>query len=771
MPFLLCWFWPTYKWGERVVYITWMCILLLRIIVRLLFPFFFFFYCVCECVSVALNRMSAEAPALPPNTTNGDGSQRAHMEDDVVPAQRVRLEGEEEFSIRLWAARVQYMEMARMNGNLEGHHTPHGPVLPPGWYININDPVLLTYDPYFRSHAAKADAASAPLFSAKEGRYYAESALPLCRVEAHSLKSCPPAGDCLTDLNREALGNVSPCRTGNVVARRRIKAGEVIAMDVSELCVVEDTLVWRFFPRSSASCRKKKGGRSGKEEKGPIKRNGVRCTPETFSPEIVAAARQIVLHAHAIRNGVSTLVETGFAQLLASLLLWCGDIDLLPREEEVKTAFKSLETCGNFYIGPVTSSAALRQSQRVEAFIERWCAVPVESDPHFTALRGAAMLLLQCIPPALLSCAQKDPTEAGGCLSLQNGNAFVVPHYGFIRRMRLHSPDRLAQLLLGFSREAVPIHVPDLPARSGFFPFLRRVPHECRPNSFVMFLDSPASHCYGEAGFFDYNTTGRHLDGETRAEAPVSWGFPCSDRVFLPSVAVLVACRDINCGEHISRGLFQSVFMTQPQRSKIVRQLFGVPCSCRWCVEEPDVARAFRCPQCPRNCGVICPVGDGSRLKEWVCLQCGYRPDVNEVHRCLDEEQELARVKADKMSGLVRLLQADTVHYSHAIVFHKIDGWCQKAWQGQDASMCLEYLDVMQKSVHRVLDPCDPQVAQVHEFTAQVNHTVGSAHTARYEYFLALQIRLRAGMRYAHWTRKTWFMAAEKSLAEFLDSV
>ncbi|KAH9582101.1 hypothetical protein LSM04_005064 [Trypanosoma melophagium] len=88
-----------------------------------------------------------------------------------------------------------------------------------------------------------------------------------------------------------------------------------------------------------------------------------------------------------------------------------------------------------------------------------------------------------------------------------------------------------------------------------------------------------------------------------------------------------------------------------------------------------------------------------------------------------------------------------------------------------DASMSLEYLDIMHKSVHRVLDPCDAQLAQVHEFTEPVNHAVGSARTERYEYFLALQIRPRAGMRYAHWTRKKWFMAAEKSLAEFLDSV
>ncbi|RNE97147.1 hypothetical protein TraAM80_09473 [Trypanosoma rangeli] len=716
--------------------------------------------------------MPVGAPTPPSNTTNGDESYCSSAADDNAPAQRVRLQCEEEFALRLWAARVRYLERGELKEEVE-KHMPHGPALPPGWYLNVNDPVLLTYDPYFRSHATVADAMSAPIFNTKEGRYYADSALPLCRVEAHSLKSYPPAGgQGLTGESKRTLGSVCPCCSSNVVATRCIKAGEIIAMDVSELRVVEDALVWRFFPNSAAFCREQKCEKSGKAGNGYTQGNSSRSALQASSPRLVAAARQIILHAYAIGSGASALVETGFSQLLASLLLSCGDMELLPRGNEIRKALTGLQTSSKFHaINTLKPSTLLHQSQRAESLVESWCFAPVESDPRLTVLRGVALLLLRCIPPVLLLCARKDPTAAGGCLSQVHANKFVLPHYGFIRRMGLHKPDRLARLLLFFLRNAVSIQVPDLPKCSGLFPFLRRVSHECRPNSFVMFLDSPASHVCGKAGFFDYNTTGAHSDKEKRAEAPLPWGFPCSERVFLPSVAVLVACRDIDRGEHISRSFFDSVFMTQPQRSKLTRQLFGVACSCRWCVDGPDVARAFRCPQCPRNCGVICPVGDGSRLKEWVCLQCGYRPDVSEVHRCLDEEQELTAVKADKMSGLVRLLQAKNVHYSHAIVFRKIDVWCQKAWQEQDASMCLEYLDLMQKSVHRVLDPCDPQMAQVHEFASQVNHALGSAHTARYEYFIALQIRLRAGMRYAHWTRKTWFMAAYKPLDEFLDSV
>ncbi|KEG12753.1 hypothetical protein DQ04_01451120 [Trypanosoma grayi] len=558
-----------------------------------------------------------------------------------------------------------------------------------------------------------------------------------------------------------------------VVAQRRFKAGEVVAMDVSELTVVEDSLVWRFFPPPSETYTTR--GRNTKTKRNTTNNdnrgsnNGSHVSHRT-SPALVAAARQIVLRAHAMQSGEAALVETGYAQFLASLLLLWGDMELLPTYAETREALARLTSSEN--VPPATRIKALRVSQSAEQMIEKWCAAAAdEPNPFLGPLHRTALLLLQCVPPALLSCESKDAARPGGCMSLNSGAELVMPHYGFIRRMQLHRPARLTQLLLAFSRYSTSVQVPDLPMRSGFFPFLRLLPHECRPNCFVMFLDSPASHCYGEAGHFDYNTTGTRIDDEVGVKPVLPWGFPCSDRVFLPSVAVLVACRDIEPGESFSRSLFHSAYMTQPQRSRLSRELYGVSCCCRWCSQEADTARGFRCPQCPRDCGVICPTGDGSRLMEWACMQCGYRPDVGEVERCLDEEKELGTVKADKTIGLVRLLQAKRMHYSHAIVFHKVDVWCQQAWQDRDASMCLEYLDLMQKSVHRVLDPCDPQLAQVHEFTAQINHAVGSAHTARYEYFLALQIRLRAGMRYAHWTRKTWFMAAEKPLTEFLDSV
>ncbi|ORC92987.1 uncharacterized protein TM35_000023130 [Trypanosoma theileri] len=756
---------------------------------------------------------------MPSSVISQDDSYQTSSYADPIP-QSVRLDSEEAFALQLWISRIRYSdesnnlpplyiptESSSSSSSLKEKTTqltlkeekvkeivPFGPALPPGWYMDVNDPVLLTYDPYFGTHTAGTNVMAAPIFTAKEGRYYANDALPLCRVGAHSLKSHPPEG---LFMKSAESGPVNWMHPHSFVAQRSIHAGEVIAMDVSELSIVEDSLVWRFLPPPSFTYRmqmKKYDNKTNNTNNKNIYIGKSETHTVLSSSKLANIARQIVLRANSLQNGKVRLIETGYAQFISSFIISYGDLELLPVNSDINEHLLHLGLCDK---SPFTvRSKTLRRSQIAEKFIEKWCTSLEDMIFLNKELRETSLLLLQCIPPVLLDCMQKDATAVGGCLFLNNRNdTLVMLHCGFFRRMGLHQPDRLARLLWTFSRYAIPIQVPDLPMRSGCFPFLRLIPHECRPNSFIMFLDSPASHCYGKEGFFNYNTVSTRYDNDNnnnnennndnnnnkKKKELLPWGSPCSDRIFLPSVAVLVACRDITKGECIYRSFFGSSYMTQPQRLQFLKYFFcGIPnidkhihtgCSCRWCVKELDYARAFRCPKCPRDCGVICPPGDCSRLDEWICLQCGYHPNMNEIHLCLDEEQELSTVKADKTSGLVRLLQANYVHYSHALVFRKIDTWCQKAWQEHDASMCLEYLDIMHKSVHRVLNPCDPQLAQVHEFTAQVNHAVGSAHTARYEYFLALQIRLRAGMRYAHWTRKTWFMAAEKSLAEFLDSV
>jgi hypothetical protein len=168
--------------------------------------------------------------------------------------------------------------------------------------------------------------------------------------------------------------------------------------------------------------------------------------------------------------------------------------------------------------------------------------------------------------------------------------------------------------------------------------------------------------------------------------------------------------------------------------------------------------------------GVVCPTGDGTKLDEWMCLQCGDRPDAHRIQQYLDREALLLCVKADKASGLARLVGDDLVHYTHALVFKKLDAWSEAAWKEQDGNMCIQYIETLQKCMSRVLDQCDPARSLYCEFLGQVNHALGNAHTARLEYFMGYQTRLRAGHRYAHWSRCTRFMAAEKSLADFLDS-
>lgn len=136
----------------------------------------------------------------------------------------------------------------------------------------------------------------------------------------------------------------------------------------------------------------------------------------------------------------------------------------------------------------------------------------------------------------------------------------------------------------------------------------------------------------------------------------------------------------------------------------------------------------------------------------------------------IDREQELSRIKADKYVGIAKLLGDDVLHYTHAVIFRKLDEWSERAWKEQDALTCLEYIEAMKKSVARMFEQADPAKAQLNEFAGQVQHAVGHAHTSRYEYFSAYQQRLKAGQRFSHWCRLSGFMANVKSLVDLLDS-
>lgn len=389
------------------------------------------------------------------------------------------------------------------------------------------------------------------------------------------------------------------------------------------------------------------------------------------------------------------------------------------------------------------------------------------------ALLHQAKLAIQLIPSELLS---ESVVETQCCGTLWRA-------FGFFARVQLHTPKALSAWFSAWDANAVGVHVPDVLDRSAMFPFIRLVEHSCRPNCSLQSLDAPLTHTSGVTGTFHYDTKLDDSDpyeGKSDASkkqlskqqlAQLWWPCETTERVLSPSVAILIASRDISAGESISIAYIPGTYMPHAERQQALLERYQFKCTCRWCTSEPDLARGFRCPKCPRNEGVVCPFADGSMLDRWECVQCGYHPDIeHEVPRMLEAEALLARVKADKVRGLVTLLDDPVVHYSHALVFRKLDAWSETAWKEQDANLCIGLIEALQRCSRRVLDPCDVSRAQFHEFMGQVHHAVGNAHTARYEYFLAYQIRLRAGARLTHWARKTQFMAAEKGLADLLDS-
>ena len=417
---------------------------------------------------------------------------------------------------------------------------------------------------------------------------------------------------------------------------------------------------------------------------------------------------------------------------------------------------------------------------------------------------------------------------------------------------------RFAYFLDAVASNCVEVSVPGLPKRQALFAYARFCEHECRPACAASFLDAPTLHgsCGHVAGTqiqWDDPIHGALIAGGVRhrrllrtekvvvevkhersaAGHPIrDYGGGCAVNILLvPAVMCVAAVRDIAAGEPVSIAYVGSTLMTRHERQRELRARYGFTCACIWCAGfAPDLARAFRCPQCPRGAGVVCPRADGSQLNLWECIQCGHHPDVDFVHRCCDSEAALARVRADSSSstaGVQRLIDDEYVHYSHALVCRKLDAWAERAWRQQEAELCTSIVEVLLRCIDRlgnddidgfaslvasgagrgansstsaasaaddvievkqlpmiterraerrgpsrwdVNPPRDLMLAQYLELLGKANHAVGNAHTSRYYYGVALAIRERSGQALSWWCRATRFMAVTKSLADLMDS-
>ncbi|CUG07226.1 Hypothetical protein, putative [Bodo saltans] len=447
--------------------------------------------------------------------------------------------------------------------------------------------------------------------------------------------------------------------------------------------------------------------------------------------KISAAMKRIMQSAQIMRGFAESIVATNRVQMLCSLLSARGDLNALPRWSEAPGHMKC--ACGNSTVAQVFGATAVHASARVERDIQQvlrhwWrteynvaettgedcdggdhyaTASPSNGGGHVdVALLHQARLAVQLLPTELL----RESYVATECCGT------IWRAFGFFARVGLHDPRTLSAWFSTWDANAVGVHVPDVLERSALFPFIRLVEHSCRPNCALSFLDSPVTHTSGAVNVFNYDTKADDSDpyeGKdeaarkqiSRKQLEQLW-WPCetTQRVFSPSVVLLTATRDIAEGESISIAYIPATYMPFPDRRRALLERYQFQCSCRWCTVEPDLARGFRCPRCPPNQGVICPYADGRKWDLWECVQCGYHPDKEtEIPKMLDAEASLSRIKADKAKGLVALLDDPFVHYSHAIVFKKLDAWSEAAWKEQDANLCIGLIESLQRCARRVL--------------------------------------------------------------------
>lgn len=693
---------------------------------------------------------------------------------------------EEQIAVEAWGAVAGYH-------HLPSGGRPFGPSPPPGFLYDVDDSALINYDAYWDAARLRSESALEIREDQAQDLYYRTTQLPVCAVAKLPRRTLPPR---CVQMDSAVKGRY-------LVATEPIKPGQIIAMDTSAWVGVGDA-----YRHLQLTPEHVKGIQGTQHYATP--------SPQTSASKAEALVLLQRCCAHMIRyacenvfNGPDILVKSSIIPFLCTFLLQHGDVDLRPARcgRGVPTGLQLL----NQLIGPENIQEDLRHLKHLKypsanpptmqeghddvTGEESFTAGEYDlhnpfSEEHVTLARMA----IKCIPARLLGFEKsvKNPVKP----QRGKGTASVPPEHllinkadqlkrieelsvtpcGFFRRMGLHNPLRLARLIAVLKCNAISVTVPDLPTRSAVFPFLRLAEHECRPNSSVTFLDCPATHSLGETGMHSHDTKKEDRYGDEDPDTKrkreaidalrgkrlhLSWN---------PSVVVLTAIRHIEVGEPVSIAYLPTTYMIQPRRQKELMERYSFTCTCRWCAKEPDLSRAFQCPQCPRLTGAICPTGDGTRYDEWECLQCGYHPPIEDIMRMLDREQELSRIKADKHIGVAKLLGDDLLHYTHAVIFSKLDKWSERAWQEQDALSCLEYIDAMKKSVSRIFDPADPAKAQLNEFAGQVQHAVGHAHSSRYEYFAAYQQRLKAGHRFSHWCRLSGFMANAKSLVDLLDS-
>jgi hypothetical protein len=103
------------------------------------------------------------------------------------------------------------------------------------------------------------------------------------------------------------------------------------------------------------------------------------------------------------------------------------------------------------------------------------------------------------------------------------------------------------------------------------------------------------------------------------------------------------AMRDIEVGEALSISYLQlpDLYLPADGRAKLLAG-WGFRCTCTRCTGQPELTRAFVCPQCKLS--ELCPARAGADNQELKCLKCNCVADADYARKCHDIEALLDRL-------------------------------------------------------------------------------------------------------------------------------
>ena len=120
-------------------------------------------------------------------------------------------------------------------------------------------------------------------------------------------------------------------------------------------------------------------------------------------------------------------------------------------------------------------------------------------------------------------------------------------------------------------------------------------------------------------------------------------------------------------GAALSIDYCDTTFEPAAERRAHLLEDYGFECECPRCTSEPDLCRAFLCPQ--EGCdGKVCPLGLGTKPSDWKCLTCAAQLPKAVRKRFLKIEAALVEEGPTDLEEVDEVLEHDVFHETHHVV-------------------------------------------------------------------------------------------------------